>query len=122
MAEAFARAYGSDVLIPASAGLAPAAMLPRDTLRAMDEKNLDLSAQYPKSFAQLSRVEFDRIINMSGYPLPGVGEGSTEEWDIPDPIGMEYEEHCKVRDDIESRVMNLILQLRREEKQRFKST
>jgi arsenate reductase (thioredoxin) len=122
MAEAFARAYGSDVLVPASAGLAPAAMLPRDTLRAMDEKNLDLSFQYPKSLGQLSRIPFDRIINMSGYPLPGEMATATEEWDIPDPIGLEYEEHCKVRDDIEARVMKLILELRREQKRRVERT
>src|SRR5579864_1748507 len=67
MAEAFARAYGSDVLIPASAGLAPTAALPRDTLRAMTEKNLDISTHFPKSLWQLGGAEFDLIINMSGF-------------------------------------------------------
>jgi len=40
MAEAFARAYGSDVLIAASAGLTPASGVAADTSRAMAEKGL----------------------------------------------------------------------------------
>ena len=56
MAESFARAYGSDVLVPSSAGLFPAKAVPPDTLRAMEEKNLDLSGQVPKSLEDLDGV------------------------------------------------------------------
>jgi hypothetical protein len=38
------------------------------------------------------------------------------EWEVPDPVWMEYEDHCKVRDVIERNVMNLILELRQERK------
>jgi arsenate reductase len=116
MAEAFARTYGSDVLIPASAGLEPASGLPTDTVNAMGEKNIDLSAQFPKSFRQLRRAKFDLVINMSGFSIPWENDAPIEEWSVPDPIVMDYEEHCQVRDQIETLVMKLILDLRREQK------
>lgn len=118
MAEAFARAYGSDVLVAASAGLWPAQAVPDDTLLAMEEKNLDLNGQAPKSLVDMDGgTKFDLIVNMSGYPLPPMGEAAVREWRVPDPIVMDYEEHCEVRDQIERLVMNLILELRRLEKQ-----
>jgi protein-tyrosine-phosphatase len=117
MAESFARAYGSDVLVPFSAGLFPAHAVPPDTLLAMEEKNLDLSGQVPKSLEDLDGAKFDLILNMSGFPLPAMGGARVREWAVPDPIVMDYEDHCEVRDRIERLVMNLILELRRLEKQ-----
>jgi|SRR5579871_1248227 len=116
MAEGFARAYGNDVLIPASAGFTPAVTVPAQTLKAMNEKNLDISAHFPKSISQLSRVDFDLIVNMSGIPLPADNGTPVRDWAVPDPVALDYEEHCKVRDQIETLVMGLILDLRREAK------
>ncbi len=113
MAEAFARAYGSDVLIPGSAGLYPANSLPRDTLRAMAEKNIDLSNHFPKSIRQVARARFDLIVNMSGAPLPVDMGAAVREWDVEDPVSLDYEDHCAIRDQIERMVMNLVLELRR---------
>jgi protein-tyrosine-phosphatase len=81
----------------------------------MDEKNINLSAHFPKSIAHLSRVDFDLIINMSGMPLPVNARVPLQEWDVDDPIVMDYHDHCKVRDRIETLVMNLILELRRQQ-------
>jgi arsenate reductase len=117
MAEAFARAYGSDVVIPASAGLAPASYIAEDTMRAMLEKSLDLREQFPKSLAYLSRARFDLIVNMSGFELPADLNAKVVDWHVPDPIGVEYKEHCEIRDYIERQVMELILELRRESKE-----
>jgi arsenate reductase (thioredoxin) len=114
MAEAFARAYGRDVLIPASAGLAPASRVAPDTLDAMDEKGIDLRDHFPKSIRHLGRVEFDLVINISGENLPAPMKCPVRVWDVEDPVSLRYEEHCAVRDDIERRVMDLILEMRRE--------
>jgi len=113
MAEAFARAYGSDVLIAASAGLTPAFGVAPDTLRVMSEKGLDLRDHFPKSVRQLERATFDLVINMSGFDLPDKVGAAVRTWDVPDPIFLDYDEHCEVRDAIERLVMNLILELRR---------
>jgi arsenate reductase len=117
MAEAFARAYGRDVLIPASAGLAPATRVAPDTLDAMDEKGIDLRDHFPKSIRHLGRIEFDLVVNISGEMLPDPMKCAVREWDVEDPVSLKYEDHCAVRDDIERRVMDLILELRREQSQ-----
>jgi len=118
MAEAFARALGSDVLIPASAGLAPAMGIARDTVRAMAEKDIVLRDHFPKSLRNLARIRFDLIVNMSQRPLPWTQPDAIParevEWEIPDPIGLTYAEHCEIRDSIERKVVELIEELRRE--------
>jgi arsenate reductase (thioredoxin) len=115
MAEAFARAYGSDVMAPASAGLAPADEIAWDTMRAMQEKSLDLRDQFPKALRHMNRVQFDLVVNMSGMGLPASLNARVIDWDIPDPVMMVYEDHCDIRDLIERKVMGLILELRREQ-------
>ena len=113
MAEGFARKYGSDVLIAASAGLTPASGVASDTIRAMGEKAINLRDHFPKHVRHLERVKFDLVINMSGYPLPESIDCEIRGWDIEDPVCMDYEEHCSIRDQIERKVMELILELRR---------
>ena len=115
MAEAFARTYGSDVLIPASAGLTPASDVAPDTRRAMSDKGLDLRDHFPKGLRNLARAEFDIVINMSGFDLPDSTGAEIRFWDVPDPVFMKYDQHCEVRDAIERLVMTLILELRREQ-------
>lgn len=113
MAEGFARAYGSDVLVAASAGLMPAAIVAPDTARAMLEKNIILRDHFPKHIRQLGRARFDLIVNMSGEDLETIPGDSVTSWDITDPIRETYERHCEIRDEIERLVMNLVLNLRR---------
>jgi arsenate reductase len=115
MAEAFARAYGSDVLVPASAGLAPASRVAPDTLEAMQEKGLDLRDHFPKAIRHLGRVEFDLVINMSGEPLPEAIRCEVRGWEVADPVYLSYEQHCVVRDEIERLIMGLILELRKDQ-------
>ncbi|HWB99803.1 MAG TPA: arsenate reductase ArsC [Bryobacteraceae bacterium] len=116
MAEGFAKKYGGDVIVAASAGLAPAVYVAKDTLRAMDEKNIDLRDHFPKSLRQLGGAQFDLVVNMSGELLLEPMPGPVREWKVSDPIGVKYDVHCKIRDEIERRVMDLILELRRSQK------
>ena len=116
MAEAFARVYGHDTLVAASAGLTPAIAVMPDTVRAMDEKEIDVRDQFPKSIRHLGRSRFDLVVNMTGLPLPDDLGAPIEEWSVPDPVSLDYEEHCEVRDQIERLVMDLILKLRREQR------
>jgi arsenate reductase (thioredoxin) len=119
MAEAFARAYGADVIIPASAGLSPALDVARDTRKAMAEKSIDIRHHFPKSIRHLGRAQFDLVVNMSGSQIPedDVPGVTVIEWDVDDPISMKYEDHCTVRDEIEALVMNLIVEFRATPKQ-----
>jgi protein-tyrosine-phosphatase len=113
MAEAFARAYGADVVIPASAGVAPALGVAPDTVRAMLERNIDIRDHFPKTIRQLGRARFDLAVNMSGERLSRDAGERIVEWEIPDPVCESYERHCEIRDQIERKVMNLLLDLRR---------
>jgi arsenate reductase len=116
MAEGFARVYGADILIAASAGLAPALRVAPDTLEAMAEKNIDLRDHFPKGLRHLGRSEFDLVVNLSGMAVPEDLAARTKvlEWDVEDPVLMKYEAHCEIRDEIERKVMGLIIELRQD--------
>lgn len=114
MAEAFARHYGNDVVVPASAGLMPAAIVAPDTYRAMLEKNIDLRDHFPKHLRQLGRAYFDLVVNMSGAELRDPPGKSIVFWDVTDPICETYARHCEIRDEIERLVANLVFEIRRE--------
>ena len=112
MALGFARAYGSDVIKAQSAGLAPAGAVSSLTRKVMLEKNVDLAEEFPKTLEMLALAEFDVIVNMSGYPFPIATDAVVENWTVRDPIGESEEVYQQVRDQIEQRVMRMILELR----------
>ncbi len=114
MAEGFANFYGKDVLQASSAGLAPTALVAAETVASMLEKNVDVSSHFPKKFEPLEAKNFDLIVNMSGFNLPGNPDVPKREWKVEDPYGQNEAVYGRSRDDIENRVMHLILELRRE--------
>ena len=116
MAEGFANHYGSDVLKALSAGLAPTQKIPSDTVEAMSEMNVDLSAHVPRPYDPFEAVGCDLVVNMAGFRLPGAAPKEVIEWDVQDPFGDSIEAYRTVRDDLEQRVMRLILDLRRRAK------
>jgi len=117
MAEGFARCYGQDVMQAQSAGLAPAGGVAPGTVRAMTEKNIDISGQFPKALGQFPPGKWDAVVNISGYPLPTPYEGTAvRQWDVQDPMGEDEDVYRRVRDEIERLVMDLILEYRRQEK------
>jgi arsenate reductase len=112
MAEAFARRYGSDVLDPQSAGLAPAGFLSPDTRQVMLEKDIDMEGCESKGFDATGN-DFDLIVNMSGYPLPPLLPSPVRDWKVEDPISLDLDRHREIRDRIEGLVVGLILEFRR---------
>jgi len=112
MAEGFARAYGSDVMIAASAGLGPAVNVAPMTIQTMKKRNIDVSGHWPKSIAEAPGGPFDEFINMSGYPLTGALKNRGRIWTIEDPIGMTEAFYDQVADRIERLVMQFVLELR----------
>lgn len=119
MAEGFARKYGSDVLQPASAGVAPASIVQPLTKKVMGAKNINIDNQFPKSLDQVGVAQFDLIINMSGTKLPGGMQAEVREWSVVDPIGQSEEVYIQVRDQLEHQVMHLILDLRRDPRKKI---
>jgi arsenate reductase len=111
LAEAFARTYGSDVLTPFSAGLAPASVVPPITRQVLSERNIGIDGQFPKGLDAVSSGQFDVVVNMSGQPLSVPGARMIH-WTVADPIGQPEAVHREVAAQIESLVMRLILELR----------
>lgn len=121
MAEGFARRYGADVMQPASAGWAPAPIVQPLTKKVMEAKNINIDDQFPKELENVNLVGFDLIVNMSGNPLPTRLPAEVLEWTVQDPIGKSEELYLAVRDQIEDKVMRLILDLRRSARKAQKS-
>jgi len=113
MAEAFARAYGADVLEPLSAGLAPAYIIQPLTKKVMEAKNISLEGQHAKDLGAIDLNTIDLIVNLSNRPLPPGIPVEVRNWRVEDPIGQDEETYIAVRDEIERLVMGLILDLRR---------
>lgn len=113
MAAALANHYGADVLRAFSAGISPATAVARNTVLAMQEMNIDVSRHLPRIYNLREAAQCDIVVNMSGYPLPGRPPKQLIEWKVDDPMGLPMERFRVVRADLENRVMNLILDLRR---------
>jgi arsenate reductase (thioredoxin) len=112
MAEGFARAYGGDILVAASAGLSPALIVQPLTRQVLAERNVRIDDQFPKGMEILTRERFDVIVNMSGQKLPQVPGVSIRDWSVHDPIGQKEPVYQAVAEQIEGLVMRLILELR----------
>lgn len=110
MAEGFARAYGGREWDVFSAGVSPAGRLPEQTVAVMAEKGIDISQQFPKSLEELLRAQFEVVVNMSGVPVPDLGP--VIEWKVKDPVGGGEALLRKVRDEIETKVQRLFIELR----------
>ena len=117
MAEGFARQYGADVMEPHSAGLAPAALVAPLTAKVMLEKNMDISSQFPKGLEAVPHGPFDLVINMSGQRVPAPQGVLVEDWKVRDPMGLSEEVFREVANDVEQRVMRLVLMLRAKQQQ-----
>ncbi len=111
MAEAFARAYGSDVLSAHSAGLCPAMIIQPLTREVLLERNVRADGQFPKDLQVVLRESFDVVVNMSGQRLQ-VPRTRMLDWPVPDPIGQTEQKYRDVAVQIERLVMRLILELR----------
>ncbi len=116
MAEGFAKSYGSDVMIAASAGLAPVLRVVPETVAIMAELNIDVSKHVPMPYDPFHVDYYDLVVNLSGFRLPGKAPKDLLDWKVKDPYMKSADVYRKVRDDIEERVMGLILQVRRERK------
>ena len=118
MAEAFARAYGSDILVAHSAGMAPAGVVAPLTRLMLGEKNIPSEGQFPKGLDSFSGQPFEIVVNLSGDPLQralramGIPASRVVDWRVRDPIGQSEEVYRDVAAEIENLVVRLILELR----------
>ena len=112
IAEAFARVHGREAIEIYSAGSRPSGKVNPKAIESMHEVDYDLSRHQSKSLQEIPNVEYDFAITMGcGDECPFVIAKHREDWKIPDPKEMGFEEFRSVRDLIESKVKELLERL-----------
>lgn len=112
IAEAFAKIHGKDKIEAYSSGSKPSGIVNPKAILSMKEVGYDLSIHHSKSLQEIPQVEYEYAITMGcGDECPLVKAKYRDDWQIPDPKYMEPEEFNKVRNIIEEKVKNLILNL-----------
>jgi len=113
MAEAFARIHGSQAIEAYSAGSRPSGKVNPKAVSAMKELGYDLSLHHSKSLTEVEmNAPFDVVVTMGcGDACPWMPSKRFVDWQIPDPRDMAPENFNKVRNEIESKVKELIAAL-----------
>ena len=113
MAGAFAQHLAADRLDVSTGGSQPAEKINPDTVTVMAEKKIDLAFRKPQGIeAALAGGQADAVVTMGcGEECPVAPGALRENWDLPDPSGQPLETLRRVRDEIESRVKQLIATL-----------
>ena len=115
IAEALARHLASDVISPASAGLSPLGHIADLTRRVLLEKGIRIDSQFSKGLSDASLFRPDLVVNISGIPGKSLfANDAVEDWEIDDPFGEDLATYRRICEDIESRLEDLAVRLRRE--------
>ena len=108
MAQAFFERYAPDDVRAESAGDEPARRIWPEVIEAMAEVGIDLSERRPRKLLPEMQLHADWAVTLAcGAACPYVPT-TVEDWDIEDPAGKPIEGVRGIRDDIESRVKQLI--------------
>ena len=95
-----------------SAGSAPADQVNPAAVQAMQEEGIDLSSQTPKILTTAAVQDSDVVITMGcGDTCPVFPGKRYEDWKLDDPAGQGIEPVRKIRDEIRTRIQDLISQL-----------
>ena len=113
MAEGLANHYGSDVLVATRSGLSPVQAIIPETVGIMRDLNIDVSGHVPSWYRPVMASHYDLVVNISGMRLPGQPPKELLEWPVEDPFRKSKDVYTQVRADLENRVMQLILRLRK---------
>ena len=115
MAEAIARRDAGDILEISSAGLFPMGHVPEMTLRTLSRNGYSTDGLSSKPVRPDDLQNIDLVINMSGQPCYSVFADvpQLEDWPVPDPYGEDAAIYQTILEDIERRVTDLTLRLRK---------
>lgn len=112
MAAGFLTALAGDSIEVRSAGSAPADSVNAAAVEAMAEVGIDISTQSPKILTPDAVETSDVVITMGcGDACPVFPGVSYRDWDLPDPAGKGVEAVRPIRDEIRTRIEDLIAEL-----------
>ncbi len=112
MAAGWLRHLAGDNVDVFSGGTAPATETNQAAIDAMAEVGIDIASQMPQRWTDEIALAADVIVSMGcGDACPIFPGKRYEDWDLSDPAGQPIEFVREVRDDIASRVEQLIASL-----------
>jgi arsenate reductase (thioredoxin) len=95
-----------------SAGTTPADRVHPEVVEAMRELGIELSDRTPRMLTTDMAEQADVVVTMGcGDECPYIPGRRYVDWDLQDPKGLPLEEVRAIRDDIESRVAELVAEL-----------
>jgi glutathione/glutaredoxin type arsenate reductase len=114
MAEGFAKALGKDKVAVTSSGL-EASQIDPIVFQVMSEIGIDVSHQASKALSEFEPEAYDVVISLCGcgvnLPKEWVLREVFEDWQLDDPEGESIDVFRRVRDEVKTRVVNLISSL-----------
>ena len=112
MAAGFMQALSNGKVEVLSAGSAPTDSINQIAVSAMAEVGIDISKNMPKVLTAESVQSSDVVITMGcGDACPFYPGKRYEDWVLEDPAGKDLETVRKIRDEIKSRVEDLLKSL-----------
>jgi len=112
MAAGFLSHLAGDTVEVRSAGSAPAETINSAAVEAMAEVGIDISSQSPKILTSEAVETSDVVITMGcGDACPVFPGVSYRDWALADPAGKGVEAVRPIRDEIKSRIEDLIAEL-----------
>jgi len=112
MAAGWMRHLAGDAVEVFSGGSEPAGAVNPVAVEAMAEVGIDISASAPRLWSDADLAAADVVVTMGcGDACPILPGKRYEDWDLTDPSGQPLEEVRRVRDEIESRVRELLASL-----------
>ena len=109
IAEGFANIYGTNIMMPFSAGSKASGKINKKAVIVMAEIGYDLTLHESKGLDEFTDSKLDYLITLGCKDeCPNIKTKISKEWDIPDPKNMNLEGFFKVRDLIEKNVLSLI--------------
>ena len=112
IAAAWLRHLGGRGVEVLSGGSDPAEVVNPAAVASMQEVGIDISTYLPKSWTEDMLREADVIVTMGcGDACPVLSGATYLDWAVDDPTGLSVEAVRPIRDEIERRVRNLMLEL-----------
>lgn len=112
MAAGFARVAGAGRVDIYSGGSEPADAVNPVAVSAMAEVGIDITGFVPQRFTDELLHKVDVVVTMGcGDTCPFIPGKRYEDWPLDDPKGKPIEEVRRIRDEIRSRVEDLVAQL-----------
>ena len=114
MAEGFFRKLAPQEFLPTSAGTMPVNEINPLAIQVMKEVGIDISKQKPKILSDAMIKESAKVVNMGCMDkesCPALFVNDIIDWNIADPKGKSIEQVRQIRDEIKSKVRELVTNL-----------